>query len=127
MQMHGHAAFSVLAIEAILHARTMGFPVVFTDHSLFGFADAASICTNKVLKWTLSDVQAVICVSHTARENTVLRACLSPSTVFVVPNAVDVAKFQPFPRPKSPAGAVTYAFHLVNKILSPPDLASAAS
>lgn len=37
-----------MAHEAIMHARTMGFPVVFTDHSLFGFADAASILMNKV-------------------------------------------------------------------------------
>ena len=37
-----------MAHEAILHARTMGYPAVFTDHSLFGFADAASILVNKV-------------------------------------------------------------------------------
>jgi phosphatidylinositol glycan class A protein len=51
--------------EAILHARTMGLRTVFTDHSLFGFADAASILTNKLLKFTLSDVDHAICVSHT--------------------------------------------------------------
>lgn len=43
----------------------MGLRAVFTDHSLFGFADAASILTNKLLKFTLSDVDHVICVSHT--------------------------------------------------------------
>ena len=43
----------------------MGLRTVFTDHSLFGFADAASILTNKLLKFTLSDVDHVICVSHT--------------------------------------------------------------
>jgi phosphatidylinositol glycan class A protein len=37
-----------MAHEAIMHTRTMGFPVVFTDHSLFGFADASSILVNKV-------------------------------------------------------------------------------
>lgn len=41
-------AFSTLALEACLVARTMGYKVVFTDHSLFGFADAASIVMNKV-------------------------------------------------------------------------------
>jgi Glycosyltransferase Family 4 len=60
--------------------------VVFTDHSLFGFADAASILTNKLLKGVLADVQAVICVSHTSRENTVLRAGLPPARVHVIPN-----------------------------------------
>ncbi len=59
---------------------------MFTDHSLFGFADAASIATNKLLKAVLADVHAVVCVSHTSRENTVLRACLPPDTVSVIPN-----------------------------------------
>lgn len=62
---HGHASLSNLCHEAILHARTMGLRTVFTDHSLFGFADAASILTNKLLKFALSDVDHVICVSHT--------------------------------------------------------------
>jgi glycosyltransferase involved in cell wall biosynthesis len=109
MQVHGHQAFSVLANEAMLHARTMSYPVVFTDHSLFGFADAASICTNKVLKWSLSDVHVVICVSHTSKENTVLRACLPPERVFVIPNAVDTSKFQPLPRPPTLPGLLTCA------------------
>jgi len=123
-----------------MHARTMGLPVVFTDHSLFGFADASSILVNKVrwllgwaggwrpqswqagglvadqagwagladssmhraactpphsqayintvqvLKYTLADVHHVICVSHTSKENTVLRACIPPTRVSVIPN-----------------------------------------
>jgi hypothetical protein len=62
---HGHASLSSLCHEAILHARTMGLRTVFTDHSLFGFADAGTILTNKLLKFTLSDVDHVIGVSHT--------------------------------------------------------------
>ncbi len=45
---HGHQAFSTLCHEALLHARTMGLRVVFTDHSLYGFADLGSIHMNKV-------------------------------------------------------------------------------
>ena len=63
---HAHASLSALGLEAILHAKTMGLRTVFTDHSLFGFADAGSILANKMLKFTLSDVDHVICVSHTA-------------------------------------------------------------
>ncbi|KAL0044537.1 hypothetical protein WJX82_011610 [Trebouxia sp. C0006] len=92
---HAHQAFSVMGHEAILHARTMGYKVVFTDHSLFGFADASSILTNKVLKFSLADVHEVICVSHTSKENTVLRACLSPHHVWAIPNAVDASQFKP--------------------------------
>jgi len=73
----------------------MGLRVVFTDHSLFGFADPSSILINKVLKFTLADVHAVICVSHTSKENVVLRACIPPQRVYVVPNAVDTSLFYP--------------------------------
>ncbi|OAP64328.1 hypothetical protein AYL99_00300 [Fonsecaea erecta] len=92
---HGHGSLSSFCHEAILHARTMGLRTVFTDHSLFGFADAASILTNKLLKFALSDVDHVICVSHTCKENTVLRASLDPLMVSVIPNAVVAENFQP--------------------------------
>ncbi|KAF1995605.1 glycosyltransferase family 4 protein [Amniculicola lignicola CBS 123094] len=92
---HGHGSLSSLCHEAILHARTMGLRTVFTDHSLFGFADAASILTNKLLKFTLSDVDHCICVSHTCKENTVLRASLDPLMVSVIPNAVVAENFKP--------------------------------
>jgi phosphatidylinositol glycan class A protein len=73
----------------------MGIRTVFTDHSLFGFADAGSILTNKLLKFTLSDVDHVICVSHTCKENTVLRASLDPLMVSVIPNALVAENFRP--------------------------------
>ncbi|KAI9092853.1 hypothetical protein DFS34DRAFT_652814 [Phlyctochytrium arcticum] len=92
---HGHGAFSSMCHESILHARTMGLPACFTDHSLFGFEDASSILTNKLLKFTLSDVSHVICVSHTSKENTVLRASIEPDHVSVIPNAVVAADFTP--------------------------------
>ena len=38
---HGHQSTSSLTNECILYARTMGYHVCYTDHSLFGFADAA--------------------------------------------------------------------------------------
>lgn len=73
----------------------MGYSVVYTDHSLFGFNDAASIHLNKVMKFSLSDIQHCISVSHTCRENLVLRAALHPSKVSTIPNAVDSTKFTP--------------------------------
>lgn len=94
---HGHQAFSSLCHEGLFHARTMNIPCTFTDHSLFGFADVSSILTNKVLKFSLSGVDNVICVSHTSRENTVLRGALDPERVFVVPNAVLSEQFTPDP------------------------------
>ncbi|XP_028798712.1 phosphatidylinositol N-acetylglucosaminyltransferase subunit A isoform X1 [Neltuma alba] len=92
---HGHQAFSTFCHEALVHARTMGYKVVFTDHSLYGFADIGSIHMNKVLQFTLADLSQAICVSHTSKENTVLRSGLPPEKVFVIPNAVDTAMFKP--------------------------------
>ncbi|KAM7279516.1 hypothetical protein ACFE04_006650 [Oxalis oulophora] len=92
---HGHQAFSTLCHEAIMHARTMGYKVIFTDHSLYGFADVGSIHMNKVLQFTLADVSQAICVSHTSKENTVLRSGLPPDKVYVIPNAVDTSMFKP--------------------------------
>ncbi|WMV44094.1 hypothetical protein MTR67_037479 [Solanum verrucosum] len=94
---HGHQAFSTLCHEALMHARTMGYKVVFTDHSLYGFSDVGSIHMNKVLQFTLADVTQAICVSHTSKENTVLRSGLPPEKVYVIPNAVDTAMFTPAP------------------------------
>lgn len=99
---HGHQACSTLCHESLLHARTMGIKAVFTDHSLFGFADASSILTNKVLKFSLSDVDHVVCVSHTSKENTVLRAALNPQNVSVIPNAVVASQFKPDPSAADP-------------------------
>ncbi|KAK4924861.1 Phosphatidylinositol N-acetylglucosaminyltransferase GPI3 subunit [Elasticomyces elasticus] len=61
----------------------MSLGTVFTDHSLFGFSDAASIMANKLLKFSLSD------------ENTTLRASLNPLAVSVIPNAVVASNFRP--------------------------------
>ncbi|KAI0702065.1 transferase [Cerioporus squamosus] len=98
---HGHAGLSSLAQEGILHAHLMGVRTVFTDHSLFGFDDAASILTNKLLEAALRNVDAAICVSHTGRENTVLRARLLPDIVHVIPNALVADQFKPAPSPPS--------------------------
>ncbi|XP_046653600.1 phosphatidylinositol N-acetylglucosaminyltransferase subunit A-like isoform X1 [Daphnia pulicaria] len=92
---HGHSAFSTLAHEGIVIARLLGLKAVFTDHSLNGFADISAILTNKLLEITLSGVNHCICVSHTGKENTVLRAKVPANHVSVIPNATDTTLFKP--------------------------------
>ncbi|RCK59619.1 Phosphatidylinositol N-acetylglucosaminyltransferase GPI3 subunit [Candida viswanathii] len=92
---HGHGSYSTFGLEAIFHGRTMGMKTVFTDHSLSGFTDVWSILASKVLKFSLTDVGHVICVSHTCKENTVLRGALDPMRVRVIPNAVVLRDFKP--------------------------------
>lgn len=92
---HGHSAFSALAHEGMLIGRLIGLKTVFTDHSLFGFADASAILTNKFLEISLADCNHCICVSHIGKENTVLRAKVPKEKVSVIPNAVDATLFTP--------------------------------
>uniref|UniRef100_A0A665VBP5 phosphatidylinositol N-acetylglucosaminyltransferase n=1 Tax=Echeneis naucrates TaxID=173247 RepID=A0A665VBP5_ECHNA len=94
---HAHSSFSAMAHDALFHAKTMGLNTVFTDHSLFGFADVSSVLTNKLLTVSLCDTNHIVCVSYTSKENTVLRATLNPEIVSVIPNAVDPTDFTPDP------------------------------
>lgn len=59
-------------------SKAMGLKVVYTDHSLFGFADMACLHINKLLKAVLSEVDACICVSHINKENLSLRVSMDP-------------------------------------------------
>ena len=86
---HGHSAFSTLAHEALFAGSLLGLGTVFTDHSLFGFADASAIVTNTFLRYSLANSDHCICVSHTGKENTVLRSGVPKTSVSVIPNAVD--------------------------------------
>lgn len=76
-------------------AGALGIRSVFTDHSLFGFGDAASVHLNKGLKWSLQEVDGFVVVSNVNKENIALRARIDPQDVFVIPNAVDTSKFTP--------------------------------
>lgn len=107
---HGHQSTSSLTNECIFYARTLGYKVCYTDHSLFGFDDTASIHINKILKATLSDIDSAICVSNTCRENLVLRASLHPASIYTIPNAVDASKFTPDPSRR-------YPIHTINIVL----------
>lgn len=108
---HGHQATSALMHECLVQAKALSVPrTVYTDHSLFGFADAASVHLNKLMKFSLSTVDHAVAVSHTCRENLVLRASVRADNVSTVPNAVDATAFTP-PTPAElqtlPTGVVT--------------------
>jgi len=92
---HAHQATSTMANESIVYASMLGLASVYTDHSLFGLNDVASVILNRVLQTTLSTVNAAICVSNACRDNLILRTHLDPATFRVIPNAVDPFKFTP--------------------------------
>jgi len=84
-----------LGADGLFAAKLLGLRGVFTDHSLFGFADSSAIITNRFLEISLADISHCICVSHTGKANTVLRANVKADHVFVIPNAVDATHFKP--------------------------------
>ena len=92
---HNHQAGSALGHEVSYAAQLLGIPTVYTEHSLMGFEDLSSIALNMMMEFSLCDDSRVICVSHCAKENLVLRACISPDIVYVIPNAINAEEFMP--------------------------------
>jgi phosphatidylinositol glycan class A protein len=88
-------------LECAFHAKTLGKRVVHTDHSLFAFDDLACVNINKVVKSYFTDVDQLISVSYTGRENIILRAMINPRQCNALPNGVDISKFKPVKREKS--------------------------
>lgn len=114
---HGHSAFSALAHEAMQIGVLMNLRAIFTDHSLFGFADLSAVVTNKFLQISLAFSNHCICVSHTGKENTVLRARVKASNVSVIPNAVNAAQFTPNPINRASADTDTITIVIVSRLV----------
>ena len=101
---HGHQATSTLASEAIVaaSAAALGLRTVYTDHSLFGvMSDLPGLVLNRVLQATTATVDAVVCVSHTCRDNFILRTRFGssdgssgPATAVVVAEDADASQQQ---------------------------------
>ena len=92
---HTHQAGSALAHEAAYAAQLLGVPTVYTEHSLMDLRSLSSIALNMMMAFTLCDAAQVVCVSHCAKENLVLRAGIDPDMVSVIPNAINAENFAP--------------------------------
>ena len=105
---HTHAVCT-MSFEAITLAALMGYRVVHTEHSNFGFTSPLDIHLNKVEQFILCSADTAISVSHASKENLCLRCRLNPQEGFVIPNAVESTEFQPNPnvvRPKDSVNVV---------------------
>lgn len=117
---HAHQATSTLANESMVYGAALGLRTVYTDHSLFGFGDLASVVLNRVLQATSSTLDAAICVSHTCRDNFILRARVrEPGRVVVIPNAIDASNFTPVSgkSPDSAAGSDRIKVVVVSRLV----------
>ena len=84
----------------------MGLKNIFTEHSLFGFADAAGVNLNKLIKCILSQCDATIAVSQATKVNLTLRAAVRLDKIFVIPNAIDASSFTPDPSLQKPQNTI---------------------
>jgi phosphatidylinositol glycan class A protein len=94
---HAHQATSTLANESVVYAGVLGWPSVYTDHSLFAHNDLAGIILGRVQTTTLATVDAAIGVSRACRDNLQQRTRLPDAALFVVPNGVAAGQFTPAP------------------------------
>lgn len=85
----------MLQLIANSAAKNYGLKTVFTEHSLFGYNDAAGINLNKISKWNFRDLDQAIAVSHICKENYCMRCKHDPNRTYVIPNAVDTSQFFP--------------------------------
>jgi phosphatidylinositol glycan class A protein len=92
---HGHSSTSILQNTVLMAAKACDVKTCFTEHSLFSFNEEFSINLNKIVKWTMRDLDAAICVSNACKDNFVLRAGYDPTRTFTIPNAVDSVRFTP--------------------------------
>lgn len=104
---HSHGSASTFSLESIFHANTMGLKTVFTDHSLYGFANITAILVNKLLTFTLTNTDKVICVSNICKDNMIVRTDITPDRISVIPNAVVSEDFQPLKDRKPSDGTIT--------------------
>jgi len=102
---HTHAACT-MAFEAVVLSSLMDYRVVHTEHSNFGFVEPADIHLNSIETFVLRHADTVVSVSHASKQNVALRCCLDPSTIYVVPNAVDSSQFRPDPTNLRPTDTV---------------------
>lgn len=107
---HGHQTSSVMASEGVMTGVIMGLKTVFTDHSLFGFADSGSIHLNMAIKFIFASLDHIIAVSNIGKKNIILRTDI-PKTkwnkITVIPNAVDTQAFRPSEIPKIKSNTIT--------------------
>ena len=55
-------------------------------------------------------VDCSISVSNCVRENEVIRSCVPPERIFVIPNSIDCNSFKPDPSLKYPLGTINIVY-----------------
>lgn len=87
---HGHQFSSPMTHLSIFYANMLGYDTYYTEHSI-----NTNILMNHILKFTLSRVRSIVCVSHTCREILCYNTGIVPQKCYVIPNAIDSFIYKP--------------------------------
>jgi glycosyltransferase involved in cell wall biosynthesis len=85
---------AMLPVVAASHPRCLVVTTHLNDRAHSRVADVLHYPYAPVGRWSLSRAGAVICVSLAERQRVLTRFRLAPERVLVIPNGVDVARFQ---------------------------------
>lgn len=85
---------AMLPVVAASRPRCLVVTTHLNDRAHSRVADALHYLYTPVGRWSLSRAGAVICVSLAERQRVLTRFRLAPERVLVIPNGVDVARFQ---------------------------------
>eukprot|EP00915_Cephaloidophora_sp_WS-2016_P004743 GHVH01006332.1.p1 GENE.GHVH01006332.1~~GHVH01006332.1.p1 ORF type:complete len:286 (+),score=29.43 GHVH01006332.1:56-913(+) len=100
---HVHQCTTAIGLEAFYIGRLLGLHTIYHDHSLFSISDPVGFHVNKLLNVVIrSAVSKVVAVSHTNKENLLIRAGVPMDKVYVIPNAIDPTQFRPNPEARDP-------------------------
>ena len=87
---HGHQTHSPMALEAIFHANFLGIKTVLTEHSIYDLDKLESYFADYVIKYTLLDIDKIICVSNVCKQNILDRfSIFTEDRIKVIPNGVN--------------------------------------
>lgn len=94
-----------MALELLVHAKSLGRKTVFTEHSVFDVSSVANIHNNKIIK-IAGSYDAAIAVSNACKESMCIRTAIDPNIIYTIPNAIDASNFTPDPSKRYPKDTI---------------------
>lgn len=92
---HGHQSLSNLCLEGIFHGSNLNLKTILTDHSVFEIGKFERIIVDKLTSFLCKKLDFIICVSETARKNTLQRINLPNEKSKVISNGIRTELFYP--------------------------------
>ena len=83
-----------MMFTSIHYLQLLGYPIIYTDHSIFIHTSLAGISLQTVFQFFLSQVNSIICVSQANAINFQQRYPSLSSSIHIIPNGIFREEFQ---------------------------------